>query len=360
MAREFGGPSRKAGHLSASLRELGCDTTLIGCGWAEGAIGLTPIGRLHATPIPLSVVPVKRAVRDCELVHVLGYRDPVGTAAAHYADRFGKPYLIEPLGMYGPKLRSARMKAAYEVTFGSRLMRGAAAILATSQVEARDLEASGMKATMIAVRPNGVSVDDLLPLPARGIFRKRYGLPQDAPLVLTISRLSITKALPALARAAVEMPGVYFVVAGPDDRDGTLATLESLRETFAMVDRFRVLPQGLWGREKAEAISDADTFCLPSATESFGIAAAEAAALGLPVLLSDRCGGAEYLAPGATRTFRFGQDQDLILKLNTMLSDPELRSTAGAAAPAIRAQLSWSSVGAQQVSIYERVLRTCG
>lgn len=356
LAREFGGPAAKAAHLSKALREAGCETSLIGCGSAPGAIGLPTIGRLHATPIPRSIAPIKVAVAGSDVVHILGYRDPVGTAAAAYARRRGIPYIVEPLGMYGPKLRSARMKAAYESAFGKRLMARAKMLIATSEVESTDLIGAGLSATSIRLRPNGVSVGDLLPLPERGSFRARMGIGADALLVLTISRLSITKGLTALGSAAYELPEVVFVVAGPDDRDGTLAALKKAAVLPGLGARLIVLPEGLWGSDKAFAFADADCFCLPSATESFGIAAAEAAALGLPVVLSDRCGGREWLNPESTRIFEFGNTPALVEVLRETLADEPTTDAARAAAPAIRDRLKWSSVAAMQIDLYNEAL----
>lgn len=356
LAREFGGPAAKAAHLSSSLRDLGAEVTLVGCGAAPDALGLPTIGRVHATPVPRTVAPLKAAIGVSEVVHILGYRDPVGTAAARMAQRSGVPYMVEPLGMFGPKLRSARMKAVYEIAFGRRLMAGAATVIATSAVEARDLNLGGLDGTNIQVRPNGVSVDSLLPLPERGVFRERLGIPEAAPLVLTISRLSITKGLPGLARSAARMNGAYFVIAGPDDRDGTRQELTRLSAMAGSPSRLFVLADGLWGYEKASAIADADIFCLPSATESFGIAAAEAAALGLPIVLSDRCGGVEWLDDGCTRVFAFGDDDDLLRALKDVIDNNDIRARAKEAAPNIRARLDWAAVAKQQLAMYRSVI----
>ena len=47
-----------------------------------------------------------------------------------------------------------------------------------------------------------------------------------------------------------------------------------------------------------ELYPQADVFVLASAGESFGMVAAEAAAAGTPVIVSDRCGVAEFFDDG--------------------------------------------------------------
>ena len=66
-----------------------------------------------------------------------------------------------------------------------------------------------------------------------------------------------------------------------------------------MTERVHVEPHGLWGADRAAALAEADVFCLPSSYESFGTAAAEAAGVGVPVVLTEGCGVKDVL-PHAT------------------------------------------------------------
>ena len=54
------------------------------------------------------------------------------------------------------------------------------------------------------------------------------------------------------------------------------------------------------------AFADANVFALPSMSENFGNAAAEAAALGVPVLVSDQCGVAVASPAETTRIVPVG------------------------------------------------------
>ena len=115
------------------------------------------------------------------------------------------------------------------------------------------------------------------------------------------------------------------------------------------------LIQGL--EQKAQALADADCFCLPSESENFGTAALEAAGVGLPVVLSDRCGGAELLGPQASIVFDYGDIGGLAQALRKVLGDGSAGAAARAAAPGLRESLDWATLAADQERIYDSVLQ---
>jgi glycosyltransferase involved in cell wall biosynthesis len=171
--------------------------------------------------------------------------------------------------------------------------------------------------------------------------------------VLSLGRITRKKGLVTFAEALARLPGVWGAVVGPDDGDGAL---EDLR---AAVDRLRlrrvvIEPNGLWGAEKGLALADSDAFCLCSATENFGNAPAEAAAVGMPVVVSDRCGVAEFLNSGVHRVVPYGEMAPLEAALGSVLR-PEAREAARAVAPVLRKRLSWPAIAEQQAAIYERL-----
>ena len=93
LAREFGGPTTKAIGLAAALRSLGHDVRIAGAGdqAGEGTIGLGRLGSFHGTPIPRTIAPLRRAIGGAEIVHVLGYRDPVGHGCHPIGDETADP-----------------------------------------------------------------------------------------------------------------------------------------------------------------------------------------------------------------------------------------------------------------------------
>ena len=96
---------------------------------------------------------------------------------------------------------------------------------------------------------------------------------------------------------------------------------------------------------------------MPSLTENFGNAAAEAAAVGLPVVVSDACGVAEALDRHAHQVVAPGHVQDLAVAISSLVT-PDARAKAMAAAKSLRSLLDWRRLATEQVRIYESVLRS--
>ena len=350
LSPAFGGPPVVAAALRDGLEALGHEVEVLGCG--DGSLPV--LTRFHGTPVPSRWKPILRAVELADVVHVLGYRDPVGTAAALAATRRGVPLVVEPLGMHRTRLRSVGLKAGFDRLLGDRLLRKAVAIVATSRLEAAELVEDGVLAARIHVRPNGVGASASLPLPPRGGLRGRLDIPMDAPMVLSLGRIAAKKGLLDLVEALSHLPGVIAVVAGPSDpADGTLRRVTRRARAISVFDRVRLIPKGLWGLDKAQAFAEADCFCLPSATENFGMAAAEAAAAGVPAVVSDRCGVAEWLEPEATRVVPYGSVNLLARALADVVGDPRVSRCAQEEADGVRRTLEWGALSRLQSAIYE-------
>ena len=132
------------------------------------------------------------------------------------------PYVLEPVGMHRARLRSVVMKRAHDSVLGRWIVSGASAVIATSRLEASELEEDGIESAKVRTRANGITVDELLPLPARGAFREAHGIPQDARLVVSLGRIARKKGLADLVAAIEGVSGMHAAIAGPDDRDGAL------------------------------------------------------------------------------------------------------------------------------------------
>jgi glycosyltransferase involved in cell wall biosynthesis len=94
----------------------------------------------------------------------------------------------------------------------------------------------------------------------------------------------------------------------------------------------------LSGAEKLAALAAADLFVLPSYSENFGVAAVEALACGLPVVVSDQVGiNGEIDAAGAGVVAPCRVDA-LAGALAQLVADPALRSAVGRRARRLAAE----------------------
>ncbi|HEY5057531.1 MAG TPA: glycosyltransferase [Gaiellaceae bacterium] len=361
----FGGPTRAAKELSESLVRAGHEVDVLTT--SLRAIGEPPASRFATHTETIGGVRVRYLATPGryrwmgitptlplawpwrtrpDVVHVFGYRDVVTTLTAAWARRLGIPYVFEPLDMFVPRFRNVPLKRAFDRALGKPVAHGAAVVVACSEHERRQLAEAGLK--RIEVRPNGFPAPQ--PNTGDGALRERLGLDGTARLALYAGRVSFKKGLDLLLEAAAGIDGLHVAVVGPDDGDGTLGQLEAQRAQLGLEHRFHLVGPLDMSRPGA-VYGDADVFVLPSRNENFGIVAAEAAASGTPVVVTDRCGVAEFLDGAALVV---GLDPNEIRDaLARLLSDTALHRQLAEAGPRVAAGLSWDRVAQRQVELYE-------
>lgn len=190
------------------------------------------------------------------------------------------------------------------------------------------------------VIPPGVDVDRLKPLgsPARREARRRFGLPADAPVVVSVSRLVPRKGMDTLIRASVALAaaheGLRVLVAG-SGRDR--------RRLLKLIDRLDA-PVRLLGRlpdDEAVALHGcADVFAMLCRSrwagleqEGFGIVFLEAAAVGVPQVAGDSGGVQDAVVHGETGiVLREVTAEAAAVAISELLGDSERREAMGAAA----------------------------
>jgi glycosyltransferase involved in cell wall biosynthesis len=280
-------------------------------------------------------------------VHVFGFRDVVTTGVARWARRNRVPYVFEPLGMFMPRVRKVRFKRVFDASAVRNVARGAALLVASSELEKGQIVAAGVAPERVAVRGNG------FPPPSRETESPKAGLRQTlgiegAPLVLYVGRIAKDKGVDVLLDAVRALDGVHVVFAGPDDGHGVGAALDAAETSPKTAGRVhRVIP----GSRPLDLYREADVFVLPSAGESFGMVAAEAAAAGTPVVVTDRCGVAEFLGDGGALVVPYdpGAIRDAISRI---LGDARLRESLRAGGFVAAERYSWAEMAKRQEELY--------
>lgn len=233
--------------------------------------------------------------RHYDLIHIHALFSFTTSAAAWAADRAGVPYVVRPLGTlndYGMKQRRPWLKSLSMQLIESRVLRRAAAVHFTSEEEAAEARMLGVP-FRAAVIPLAVEVPATATVSAEP---SPFSEPQ-LPSLLFLSRLDPKKNIEGLldAIALLRNEGASFnvVIAG----DGTPAYVRALktRAVALGISEHVVWAGHLEGDAKMAAFSAADFFVLPSFSENFGIAAAEALAAGLPCVLGKGVAVAKYV-----------------------------------------------------------------
>lgn len=292
-------------------------------------------------------------LNNFDVVHIFGLYDLFGPAVASFCREKKLPYVVEPIGMFVPIVRSIWLKRLYHRVFGKQLLEGAGAVVATSEQEVEELSDGGVPRQKIVMRPNGVTIPDVWP--ARGTFRARHKIPPDAKLVLFLGRLSTKKSpdllLAAFAKLPQEFDGkpVRLVFAGPDE-GGLQSKLEQAATQLGVSTRVQFLG-AIFGEAKWSAYLDANVFVLPSQNENFGNTAAESVAAGTPVIVTEQCGIAPFLR-NRTGIVVKHDVRELSEALASLLTDQEQYDRFVARCPEVAAELSWDRPVRQMQDLY--------
>lgn len=155
-------------------------------------------------------------------------------------------------------------------------------------------------------------------------LRSSLGVGADETLVLHVGRLIAQKGVDVLVRAAAaaDVP-LHVVGGGPEHvRLTELAAEVGARVTFA---------GEVANEDLAAAYAAADVFALVSHRETWGVVVNEAAASGLPLVLSDRVGAARDLLEdgGNGILVSAGDHAALAASLERLAAEPALRQQMG-------------------------------
>jgi len=360
-SRAFGGPVVAAGELVRRLVAHGhvvdvLTTTILDLHQrpsARSRLGVVDGATVHYLGTPLryrwmGITPTLPAalarLKRPHVVHVFGFRDPVTTGTAAWCRLARVPYVFEPLGMFQPRLRKVGLKRLLDRTLYRGVARGAAAVVVASERERDDVVAHGVPPEKVVVRGNGFPDPDERPGSDPDGVRPRLGIPTDAPIVLYVGRIAAGKGIDHLLAALHVLPDAHLVVAGPDDRHGVAPAGE----------RVHVLPVS--DAPPRHLYPQADVFVLASEGESFGMVAAEAAAAGTPVIVSDRCGIAGFFQDGEALVVPYERGA-IVEAIRRVLTDAGLREQLARGGPEAARRTSWDRVANMQESIYRAV--TC-
>jgi glycosyltransferase involved in cell wall biosynthesis len=175
-----------------------------------------------------------------------------------------------------------------------------------------------------------------------------------------MGRLHPKKQLELLIEAFLEatrpaLSAWKLLIAGDGDA-AYVASLQQLAEKLGGKDKV-VFPGWLTGEKKKQALQGAGVFALISRQENFGIAAAEAMACGVPVLLSEHVNLAAEVREAGCGWVTALDKNSVVTSLTEALTQQELRKAWGASARNLAEQnYRWPVVAERLAELYAQVL----
>lgn len=154
--------------------------------------------------------------------------------------------------------------------------------------------------------------------------RRELGIPEDAPLLLSVGELNRNKNHETVIRAIADMKDVYYVIAG---RGPLQEYLQNIIDSLGMTDRVKLLG---YRTDIPELCKTADIFCFPSFREGLGISAIEAMSVSKPIVVSDNRGARDFCKDGVNG-FVCAPDSpsEFAAAIQKLLDDPSLRDEMG-------------------------------
>ena len=286
--------------------------------------------------------------KKIDLIHLHGMWSPFLAVAALVARRRRIPLVISPHGCLEPWALGYKHRKKWLAlkTYQGAVLRAASLFVATANQELESILQLGLRQP-VAVIPNGV---DAGPPP----LREAHGV---VKTILFLSRVHPKKGLLDLveAWARVRRSGWRIVIAGGDE-DGYRAKVEALVRAKELQSDFE-FAGFVDGARKQACFDAADIFILPTYSDNFGIAVAEALANELPVitttgapwqdLVEHRCGW--WVEPGV---------QGVSGALNeAMECDPaELRKMGQRGRQLVLNKYSWAQIGSTALATSQWLL----
>jgi len=208
--------------------------------------------------------------------------------------------------------------------------------------------ARGRRVTHI---PNGVET----PQPAPIHELAKYGL-ENRKFLLWMGRFVPEKRVQDLIRAFRSLPvDKALLLAGETDESDPY--FKSLKAEAGDDERI-IFSGGLYGRAKAESLSNAELVMLPSEMEGFPIALLEAMRYGRPVLASDIPEHLEAVQADENGfLFPVRNRSALAERIQWLLQHPDKAAAAARRAEQSASQYDWTIIAEQTAEVYQQALR---
>ncbi len=326
-----------------------------------------PIHIAHARqPLRLAYAPglrkeLARRADEFDVIHIHSLFLYPQYAAFRVAYERRIPYIVSPRGALDPYLRHrGRIRKAITHLVWQRQMLGSAAALHLTADKELELISDVAPKVRRCVIPNPVDWRDYAELPDPGIFTDKYLAGQSPPIVMYLGRISHKKRIDALiaafARIAPSHPNAALVIIGPDD-EGLTPQLRRTATQLGIASRTTFIGH-LAGQEKRAALAAATIWVLPSATENFGVAAVEALAAGVPVIMSHGVNISAELGDAGACIVCEPEPDALAAEISGLLQHPDRRFALATAGRRAARRFSPEIVAAQMISLYESILRS--
>jgi len=237
------------------------------------------------------------------------------------------------------------------------LEKGSKKIIAVSEGIKREiLENYNVPEEKIVVIPPGVDLNEFAPnAKVKSKIRKELGINQNACVLMFSGGLDLErKGLEYLIRALpLVKDKIKLLITGT----GNFQPYKQLANSLNVLDK--IIFTGFVPEIK-DYYSASDVFVSPTLYEAFPGVILEAAASGLPILVTKVNGAEDVMVDGVNSFFIKRDPEDIANKINLLAGDKNLRKQMGDNAHKTAQKYSWEETARKTLEAYQEVLRLKG
>ncbi|ADI64698.1 hormogonium polysaccharide biosynthesis glycosyltransferase HpsP [Trichormus azollae] len=374
----YGGPSQMVLGLAPALAKAGVEVTILTTD-SNGDNGQKPLDVPLNIPIKQDGYEViyfrcapfrrykfsldllkflKNNAQYFDIAHIHALFSPISSAAAIVCRQQSLPYILRPLGTLDPSdlRKKEQLKQLYVALLERRNLAGASGIHFTSEQEAKISSRFGVS-TKDLVIPLGV----IPPENNTENIRNKFGIDNDKPVILFMSRIDPKKGLelliPALQKLSIQGLDFHFVLAGTNPQDPIYEQKIKSEIENSQLKSHTTITGFVTGEAKISLLQTADLFVLPSYYENFGIAVAEAMVAGTPVVISDQVHIYQQVLDSESGWVGTTDVESIVRLLTTALSNLQECQRRGLNAQKYALQhFSWDAITQQVIQAYREIV----
>jgi glycosyltransferase involved in cell wall biosynthesis len=378
VSQALGGPTQVVLNLVRALRECNVDAEIVTTNDNGSTLLQVPLNQCieyEGVPIwflPRFSPPLKefifspaiaqwlwQHIREYDILDTHYLFSFAPTCAGAIARIQNVPYTVRTMGQLAPwaLAQSRQKKQVYTSLIERHNLNRAAAIHCTSNGEAEDVRNFGIQTPTVTL-PLGVNSPVYLP-DAKEKIRHIYGISPETPVVLFLSRLHYKKRpdllIQSLAKLAHQKQ-FHLILAGSGEADYS-DELKHLVASLGLAEQTSFVGF-VEGMDKDLLLQGSDLFVLPSFSENFGIAVAEAMAAGLPVIITPDIQIAPEIAAAKAGVIVVGEIEALASAIAQLLDSPQLRQLMGENGKIlVSRRYSWIAIASHLSDVYSSIVK---
>ncbi len=306
-------------------------------------------------------------IKNFDLVHITSVFLSASYLGAKYSKKLNKPYIISPRGSLIPELiskKSSLLKKSYIKCIEGKNLSGASAIHFTTKYEEDMYKELGLPLKKSIIIPNGIDANINLSQNSQDDinFKQKFGIPENAKILLSLGRLNWKKGfdtlIPAFAEVVKEISSAVLVVVGSDsDELGYKNKIEKLVDKYHLAKNI-IFTGDLRDNDKAIAYKLSDVFVAPSYSENFGISLVEAMSYGKPVVVTDAVGIASDIREAGAGIVIKKNINELKKGILELFNDEKLRKELGRRGrELVSKKYVWNEIVKNWITEYTKLVR---